>query len=158
MIGRTRWQTLLSVVLLSGSLTYLVARWWNGQGGQPWPVSPLVTVMLLAFAVVLYSLGRSVRRFVLGRRPPMDPLHAFRIFVLAKASALAGAVQLGFFTAQLLVVLEAPDSAGARAQAWADGAAAAACLILIGVALLVEWFCRVPPVEPEKNHPEGAAA
>lgn len=158
MIARTRWQNLLAIVLIAGSLSYLAGQWWSGQGGRPWPVSPVVSVVLLAVATVLYSLGRSVRRFVQGKRPPMDPLHAFRIFVLAKACAIAGAVQLGFFTAQLLIVLEEPESAGARAQAWADGAAATACLILVGVALLVEWFCRVPPVEPDKNDPEGAAA
>lgn len=158
MITRTRWQHLLAIVIIAGSLSYLVAQWWRGQGGQPWPVSPVVSVVLLAFAAVLYALGRSVRRFVQGKRPPMDPLRAFRIVVLAKACAIAGSLQLGFFAAQLLVVLEEPASAGARAQAWADGAAATACLILVGVALLVEWYCRVPPVEPEEKDPEGATA
>jgi hypothetical protein len=151
MIGRTHWQTVVAVALVSGALTYAVSQWWISRGGQPLPISPAVAVALLGFAALLFALGRSVRRFVLGKRGPMDPLHAFRVFVLAKASALAGAAQLGFFAGQALVVLDGGDAPGARAQAWTDAAAAGACLVLVGVALLVEWFCRVPPVETDEQ-------
>ena len=151
MIGRTRWQTLVVVALVAGMVTYTVSRWWLDRGGHPMPISPAVAVVLLAFAVLLFALGRSVRRFVLGKRRAMDPLRAFRIFVLAKASALAGAVQLGFFAAQALVALDGNDAPGAREQAGVDFAAAGACLVLVVVALLVEWFCRVPPVDAEEN-------
>lgn len=158
MIQRTHWQTVLAIALVSGALTYAVSQWSIGRGGQPLPISPAVAVALLGFAVVLLALGRSVRRFVLGKRAAMDPLHAFRIFVLAKASALAGAAQLGFFAAQALVVLDGGDAPGARAQAWTDAASAAACLVLVVVALLVEWFCRVPPVDSDEQGRGGVAA
>lgn len=158
MIGRTHWQSVLAVALVTGALTYAASQWWIGRGGQPLPISPAVAVALLGFAAVLFALGRSVRRFVLGRRAPMDPLRAFRIFVLAKASALAGAAQLGFFGAQALVILDGGDAPGARAQAWIDVAAAAACLVLVIVALLVEWFCRVPPVDTGEQRQGGVVA
>lgn len=149
MIRRTQWQTLVAIALVTGTVTYAVSQLVVARGGQPLPISPAVAVALLAFAALLLALGRSVRRFVLGRRAPMSPLRAFRIVVLAKASALVGAAQLGFFAAQGFVALDGSDAPGARAQALADFAAAGACLVLVAVALLVEWFCRVPPVDPE---------
>ncbi len=158
MIARTHWQTVVVVALVSGALTYAVAQWWLDRGGRPLPVSAAVAVALLGFAVVLFVLGRSVRRYVLGKRRTMDPLRAFRIFVLAKASALAGAAQLGFFAAQAVVAAGVTESADARAQAWTDVAAAGACLVLVLVAMLVEWFCRVPPVDPDGEVKRGVTA
>lgn len=149
MIGRTRWQTLLVVSLGVGVVTFGFAQWWVGRGGAPLPISPAVALVLLAVSAVLYGLGRSVRRFVQGKRAPMDPLRAFRILVLAKASALAGAAQVGFYGALAAVVLGLPEAPEAQAQAWSTGAAAVASLALVVVALVVEWFCRVPPVDPE---------
>lgn len=157
MIGRTRWQSLAVVALVTAALTYTFSRWWLGRGGHPLPISPAVAATLLLFALILFALGRSVRRFVLGKRRSMDPLRAFRIFVLAKASALAGALQLGFFSAQALVALDGNDAPGARAQAGVDLAAAGACLVLVVVALVVEWFCRVPPPESDEGASPGGA-
>ena len=158
MIKRTRWQTLVAVAVVAGSLTYVVMQWWLGRGGNPLPISPVIAVVLLGLAGVLFSFGRSVRRFVLGSRPGLDPLRAFRILVLAKASALAGAAQFGFYAAQLIVVSETTDSPGGRALAWSNGFAAGACVVLVGVALLVEWYCRVPPVDSPDEAEGGMAA
>lgn len=154
MISRTRWQTLVAVALVVGTLAYAGMQWWIGRGNAPVPVPSTVPVALLLLAAVLFALGRSVRRFVQGKGAPVDPIRAFRIFVLAKASALAGAAQLGFFSAVLAVLAGLPDAPATRAQVWAAAAAAGACLVLVVVAMTVEWFCRVPPVEGDPD-PSG---
>lgn len=149
MITRTRWQTLLAIAIAVGAVTHVLTDWWVGRGNAPLSIPPTVAAVLLLLAGVLFVLGRSVRRFVQGRRPPMDPLRAVRILVLAKASALAGAAQLGFFAGLAIVASGQPDAPEARSQAWSAGAAALACLVLVVVALVVEWFCQVPPEDPE---------
>ena len=148
MIGRTRWQTLLAVAVAAGTPAYVLSQWWLDRGGNPLPMSPVIGLVLLGLAAVLFAMGRSVRRFVLGTRPRLDPIRAFRVVVLAKASALAGSAQLGFHTAQIVVLADTLGAPGGRALVWANALNAAACTVLIGVALLVEWYCRVPPVEP----------
>ncbi len=151
MISRTPWQTLVALAVGAGAVSYVIAQWRVSRGNVPLPISPVVAVVLFAVAVVLFFLGRSVRRFTQGKRASMNPLHAVRILMFAKASALAGALQLGFFVAHAAVALAHPDSPEARAQAITSGAAAVACLVLVVVALVVEWFCRVPPVDVERG-------
>jgi hypothetical protein len=122
------------------------------------PVSAAVGVVILAFSAVLFMLGRSVRRYVLGKRPVINPLRAFRIFVLAKASVVAGALQLGFFAAYAAALVTSfPDVPEARRQATAALLTALACGVLVVVGLVVEWFCRVPPPEGDEGE-RGTAA
>ena len=149
MIRRTRWQTLLAVAVATGTPSYALSQWWLDGGGNPLPMSPVIALVLLALAAALFAMGRSVRRFVLGTRPPLDPLRAFRVLVLAKASALAGSAQLGFHTAQIVVLADTLGAPGGRALVWSNVLNAAACTVLVGVALLVEWYCRVPPVDSQ---------
>lgn len=158
MIRRTHWQTVVGLVVGAAAVSYVLTEWWMSGGRVPVPVSPLVAVVIGAFSVVLFFLGRSVRRFVLGRRPGLSPLRAFRILVLAKASVIAGALQLGWFAAHALVLVSVyPDAPEARRQALAAGSAAVACAVLVVVGLVVEWFCRVPPVDEDEGE-RGTAA
>lgn len=159
MITRTRWQVLVAVALAVGALGYVGTEWWVGRGNAPVPIPPTVAAVLLLVAGVLFVLGRSVRRFVQGRRAPMDPLRAFRILVLAKASALAGAALAGFYTGTALVVAGLSDAPEARTQTWSAAAAALAGVVLVVVALVVEWFCRVPPEDsdPTREGPHEPA-
>jgi hypothetical protein len=150
MIRRTHWQTVAGLVIGSAGVTYVLAEWWAAGGRTPVPVSGAVAVVILAFAAVLFWLGRSVRRFVLGKRPGLNPLRAFRILVLAKASVIAGSLQLGFFAAHAAALVTTyADAPEARRQVVASAVNALACGVLVGVGLLVEWFCRVPPPEDE---------
>lgn len=157
MIRRTHWQLVLGLVLGSAGISWVVLEWWVSLGRTPVPVSGAVAAVIVAFAVVLFALGRSVRRYVLGRSHTMTPLRAFRVLVLAKASVIAGAVQVGFFAANTVVVLGYSEAPGAQRLALTSGAAAAACVLLVVVGLVVEWFCRVPPVDTEQGE-RGTAA
>jgi len=148
-IRRTHWQTLVALAVGSAAVTYVLARWWVDRGNVPIPVSPVIAVVLLAVAVVLFVQGRAVRRFTQGKRAGMNPLHAVRVLMFAKASALAAALQFGFFAAHAAIALDHPEAPEARAQAISSGAAALACVVLVVVALVVEWFCRVPPEDQE---------
>lgn len=157
-MGRTSWQLLVSLALGAGLVTFLVLAGMDDRGYLPVPV-PLVTFLgPSALAVVLLLLGRGVRRMVKQEATWMTPLGAARVVMLAKSCALVGAALVGYFAAQLLRTLNNLTAPLPREQAWASGLALVACLALVGVALLVEWWCRVPPEDEDPHHRGGRGA
>ncbi|MFD1506420.1 DUF3180 domain-containing protein [Georgenia yuyongxinii] len=158
MMGRTSWQLLLALAAGAGLITYLVLSGLDGRGLLPVPVPALSGLGPATLAAVLLALGRNVRRMIKRQPTSMTPIGAARVVMLAKASALVGAALVGYFGAQLLLTLDNLAAPLPREQAWAAGFALVACLVLVGVALLVEWWCRVPPEDDDRKtaRPSGA--
>lgn len=158
---RTSWQSLVLLTLGGGLISYLVLEGVEARGLLPVPVPVITAAGPALLAVVLLLLGRGVRRLVNQERTSMTPLGAARVVLLAKASSLVGSVLVGYFGAHVLVALDNLSAPLPRDQAIAAGLALVACLALVGVALLVEWWCRVPPDDDDRstgtNHGASAA-
>ncbi len=156
-MARTRWQTLLWIAVVLGVVAALLSTWLDRNGpGMP-RVPWLVVVVELLIAGVVFSMGWAVRQFLHGRRPSLDPIRAARTAVLAKAACYTGALLTGWYGGQAVAYLLSsvvPDGAG---RAGAAGIAATGALVLAGVGLLVEWFCRVPPPSDEDKERNAAA-
>ncbi|HEY8717968.1 DUF3180 domain-containing protein [Pengzhenrongella sp.] len=152
---RTRWQTLLLVAVVTTLLGWLLLHVLAGQGVDLPPVPWLVVVVLLVISGMVFRMGWAVRQFLKGKKPTLDPIRAARTAVLAKASSYTGSLLVGWYTAQVLLVLGDLDIASRRARGVAAAVAAVGALILAAVGLLVEWFCRVPP--PTTSPKERAA-
>lgn len=144
---RTRWQSLLLTATVTAALVALLLRSLAARGTLTPEVPWLVVAVELLIAGVVLSMGWSVRQFLQGRRPDLSPIRAARTAVLAKASCWTGAVLAGWYGGQVLAVLGDLDIASQRDRAGAAGLAVAGAVVLAGVGLLVEWFCRVPPPE-----------
>lgn len=151
----------LLLVLVAGLATVvswlLISRVYGSL-----PAAPLIALVTPALlAVVLGYLAYSTRLRV-RRSPkaaqwrPLDPLVVARFLALAKASAIAGALGVGFWAGYLLVVL---DDVAELDVARRDAIASAVGMLLsVGVvvaALALESACRVPPSE-EDDAPGGA--
>lgn len=80
-----------------------------------------------------------------AERPPLDPLLTARFVVLAKATAVLGALALGAYAAILGVVVDELDSTGPARDAVTAGLGVGASLLLAAAALLLERACRVAP-------------
>lgn len=152
---RTSWQTLVALAVTAGVVTFVVLSALDMRGFLPLPVPFVSGLGPAALTVVLLALGRSVRRLVGGKPTSMTPIGASRVVVLAKSCALVGSTLVGYFAAQLLATLDNLAAPLPREQAWASGLALVASLVLVGGALLVEWWCRVPPEDddPDKLGP-----
>ena len=159
MMHRTRWQTLLLVTATVAAVTWIVLRAIAGRGGMLPSVPPLVVTVELLIAGVVFSMGWAVRQFLRGKRPLLNPIRAARTAVLAKASCYTGSLLAGWYGGQVLALVGDLSVPGNGSRAIAAGIAAAGALVLAGVGLLVEWFCRVPPPEAgsEAAHERPAA-
>jgi len=145
MLRRTRWQTLASLTAAVTLGAWLVLRVLEGQGVTPPPVPWSVVLVCLVISAVVLRMGWAVRQFLRGKRPDLDPLRAARTAVLAKASCHTGSLLLGWYLAQVLLVLPDLDIEPRRDRAVAAAIAAAGAALLAVVGLVVEHMCRVPP-------------
>ncbi|ROS78822.1 DUF3180 domain-containing protein [Cellulomonas sp. PhB143] len=144
-MGSTRRRTLVLVAVVVAVLTWGLAGLAEDGGvflpAVPWPVD--ATLVVIAAAVAWAGWG--VRAYQRGDRPALSGLRAARTLVLAKATALTGAVLVGWYGGQALLFLGELGIEARRDKAVAAGVAVL-CSVLVAVAgLLAEHWCRLPP-------------
>jgi len=153
-MGPTRISTLVVAGLGAAALAWLVvsAAYYDYLPQLPW--LPAVTLAALA---VLQAYAAVNTRGRIERRPgldPVDPLLVARFVVLAKASALAGAIFAGFFAGLTgwLLVETTEAAAGDRPIAVASLLSG---LALVAAALWLERSCRVPERDDDEDREPG---
>lgn len=146
----TSFRVLAVLTLVATAVGFSVLRLWesSGRGAFPLPWSALVGMTVIAGAVLV--VGWPVRQWNDGRRDRrLDPLRAARTAVLAKASSHSGALLVGWYAGQGLVVL--PDLAieprRERLVLCLLAVVAAAAMVVAG--LVAERWCRLPPDDDE---------
>lgn len=151
---RTRPLTLVALAVLGAVAGFLLQLAIVGSGGaryQPMLSLPIalvfIAIIVLALAVPIW---RSTRRRT-GRR--VDPFHATRVVVLAKACALAGALLGGgLFGVVVFVWTRAPAGVGSVQTTLA---ALGGAVVLLTAGLVAEHLCTVPPDDDEKQNRGG---
>lgn len=153
-VTATRPRDLLVVALVAAVLANLV--WRLAYGSLP-PV-PTLAGLPLAVLGVAEAVAGSALRARIRRRPgtrPVQPLVAARAVLVAKASALAGAIMTGVWAGVLVHVLpRAADVTAAAEDSVGAGVGLAGSLVLVGCALWLEHCCRAPDAP---NDPPGGA-
>lgn len=146
----TRLRTLIVVALVAGVLAWSGLSVWTAYGNLV-PAVPWLTVLVtFMVAAAVLAAGWPVRRWVRGKRDrPLDALVAARTVVLAKSSAYTGAALVGWYGAQVVLLISGPLTETRREQALVATASAFGSLAMTGAGLLVEWFCRVPPSDDD---------
>jgi len=149
----TRVSTLAAIVVLAAALTWgLLKAVYNSLPPLPWTGVPA----LLVVAVFEAGAGRDLRRRIASRRSamsgapradglkPADPLVVSRMLVLARATALAGALVaglalgfVGYLSGMLNDSIPSHDVINAALTC-------AAAVVMTGAALYLEFCCRVP--------------
>lgn len=110
------------------------------------PVSLAVALVLIG--VVVLALAWPVRRAAAGERH-IDPFYATRAVVLAKASALTGALLAGGAAGILIYLLT--RSVVPLGSTLAAGGTVVAAVLLVIAALVAEHWCAIPPDEPTEE-------
>ena len=139
-----RLRLLAGVAVVVGALSWIALKLWTNAGQllpqANWAGLPL----LVAFAVGLYLVGRPVKRLVAGKATTsVDPLYAARVLVLAQAAALSGAAVLGWYVAQILLLLPDSDIPSQQGRLFELGVLCLGAILLSAAGLLVQRMCRI---------------
>jgi hypothetical protein len=128
----------------------LVRLSYGSLPGFPVPAGVTLGVLGIAEAVAGWVLkGRIDRRP--GSRP-VEPLVAARAVLVAKASALGGALVGGLWTGLLIyTVPRAGDVTAAASDTLAGVVGLVSALVLVGGALWLEHCCRAPSDHDEPH-------
>jgi hypothetical protein len=156
----------LAVGVVAGGFSYLGLRLWTSQGHQLPPASWGGLIVLVFMASGVFFAGLPVRRFLRGQATkPLNPIRAMRTLVLAQACALTGAVVIGWYAAQVLLLLPDLDVSSRRTLAIRFAALAAGGVLMVISGLTVQAMCRVdkhdhgrhgdPGGSPDRNGQEG---
>ena len=150
---RTSIALLVGLVGLGAAVAYLGELFLQTTGGITLvpPYSIEITLVVIAIAVV--ALAVPVRRRITGtRKHPLDPFYAVRVAVLAKASALTGAILLGAGVGILIILFGRPVLPEWSLLIPAVGLGVCSLLLVIA-GLIAEWMCVLPPDDPEAPRP-----
>jgi hypothetical protein len=154
-ITPTRPRDLLLPALAAAVVVHLLVRLTYGT----LPTFPLTAGVPLAVLGAAEAIGGSALRSRIRRKPgtrPVQPLVAARAVLVARASALAGAIMMGVWAGLLAYV--APRS-GDIAAAAGDTVAAAVGLVcasaLVGGALWLQHCCRTPDDPSGEDGPQA---
>ncbi|MET7876871.1 DUF3180 domain-containing protein [Micromonospora profundi] len=149
-MGPTRISTLVVAALAAAAVAWLLISsfYYSSIPELPWlPVVTLAALAVLEAYAAVNTRGRIDRK---PGRDPVNPLLVARFVVLAKASALAGAIFAGFY-AGLTGWLFVENTRAATEDRPAAAGGMLASLALVGAALWLERSCRVPK-RPDDDH------
>jgi hypothetical protein len=154
----TAWRVLLAVAAVG-----LVGGWFGGtlleESAGAAPTVPWTSVVVMVFAAaVLGATAWSTWRTIHRQRRWIEPHQAVNRLLLAKASALVGALMAGAyagFGARFLDDLSAPLP---QERVLRAGLFVASAVLVVVAALLLERACRVPGGPDEEPGEEDEPA
>lgn len=152
-----RIRLLLLVAVVAGALSWIVLRLW-ADAGNPLPQASWAGLpLLVAVSVGLYLAGRPVKKLVAGQAAkPVHPLYAARVLALAQAAALGGAAVLGWYVAQIVLLLPDSDVESQQSRIIQLGALGLGAVLLAAAGLLVQRMCRIDAPDRRDNDDEPA--
>lgn len=153
-MGPTRPASLVVAGLAAAALAWLLISFsYQSMPELPWlPVITLAGLAVLEAYAAVNTKGRIERR---PGRDPVNPLVVARFVVLAKASALAGAIFAGGYAGIAGWLFIERTTRAAVEDRPAALAGVAASLALVGAALWLERSCRVPKRPEDDREPDG---
>jgi len=146
------------VVLLATAGLGLVVGWFGGalleRSDGVAPTVPLSSIGVLVFAAaVLGATAWSTWRTIHRQRQWIDPHKAVNRLVLAKASALVGALMAGLYAGYGALFLDDLQAPLPQQRVVRAALVVLAAVLVVVAALLLEHACRVPgPPRPRERH------
>lgn len=151
-----RARVLVAVALVVGGASWVVLKLLEGGGRDLPSTSWLAVLIFVALGLGLLLAGRPVKRLLAGRAPrPVNPLYAARVLAMAQAAALAGAAFVGWYVAQILLLVPDADIPSQQQQILVLGVLALAAAGIAGIGLLVQRWCRLDEPDPRQDERLG---
>ena len=147
----TKILTLIGWVVPTSTAGYLVARFITARGGQV-PVTPIsllltlvaISIILAGFAVPMLRYRRALAEQLKNSQSPrpkrLNPFYAVRLLLLAKATAISGALFTGWHIGVIWMQLSSPVTTD---SIWQNAGGLIASIAMVIVGLVVERICRI---------------
>lgn len=150
---RTR-ASVLVILVFVGVIVAGLVQLGLAAAGRPVLTSPVtLPVALAGIGAIVVALAVPIARMTRGTslsRGPVDPFYATRVVMLAKASALGGALLTGSAIGMLVYLLTRTVSPGVGSFA-STIAAVVGAAILLACGLVAEFMCRIPPRDDDND-------
>ena len=149
---RTKAGTIVAAVAIGVFLGFAIDQVLTVTGRPTFTPSFLLPILLVLLGLALVAFALPIRRATAGTdQARVDPFRAVRIAMLAKASALVGAVVAGVAGGLLAFLLTRPvapslGSTGAVVAAIVGG------LVLVAASLVAEHLCTIRK-DDDDEHP-----
>jgi uncharacterized protein (DUF2062 family) len=139
----------LGLAIAGAVLTYLLEVGLVASGRATLVPPPTFPISLVVIAAVVVALGWPIRQTLRGTRTErLDPFRAMRVVLLAKASALVGALLGGASLGAIGHLLSRPV-APSGSDIGLTVFSIVASLAALAAGLIVEQWCRIPPDSPD---------
>ena len=153
------WRPLTALAVGAGAVVWMVSMLAERAGISPVHVPWTVAAVCIVVGIVTLWMAWSVRQYVAGKRPGLDPLRAARTVVLAQASAYTGAMLGGAFAGYAVSIASDWSHQPRREAAIAAAIAAVGALVLLACGVVAERWCRIdPPSSDTATAPGGTLA
>jgi hypothetical protein len=143
-VGPTRGRALVALFFVGGVLGYAFVRISIAVHGYAPQIQWTSVVVLLAAAALILGLANSTYRTLHRERRWIDPGRAVRFLLLAKASALVGAIVAGGYLGFAVNFVNQLDVHLPQERVIRSVCASLAAVLLVLGGLLLERACRVP--------------
>ena len=139
-----RLRVLVAIAVVVGGVSWILLRLLQSNG-RDLPASSWVgAALFVVLGLGLLAAGRPVQRLVAGRPTrPVNPLYAARVLAMAQAAALGGAAIVGWYVAQILLVLPDADIPSQQLRILELAVLAVTAAGLATVGLVVQRWCRL---------------
>ncbi|MEY2848435.1 MAG: hypothetical protein RI885_1100 [Actinomycetota bacterium] len=148
---RTSYSALVLIGVVGGAVSGLL-QLALATSGRPVIVLPItLPLALAAIGAVVIVLAVPIRRMTRGRSSgPVDPFFATRVVMLAKASAIGGALVTGVGAGMLVYLLTRSVVPGVGSIG-SSIAAIVGAVALLACGLIAEHMCRIPPGDDDDD-------
>ncbi len=148
-VGPTRVRSLLALFLVGGVLGYAFVRISITVHGYAPQIQWSSAIGLLVAASIVLVLANSTYRTLHRERRRMDAHRAVRFLLLAKASALVGAIVAGAYLGFAVNFVNQLDVHLPQERVIRSVCASLAAIVLSVAGLLLERACRIPKDQDE---------
>jgi Protein of unknown function (DUF3180) len=147
----TKVLTLFGWVVPAATAGYLGSKLITANGGQV-PVTPLnliltlaaISIILAGFATPMLryrrALAEQLKNSAAPRPKRLNPFYAVRLLLLAKATAISGALFVGWHLGVIWMQLSSPVT---TQSIWQNAAALIASIVMVVVGVVIERICRI---------------
>jgi hypothetical protein len=156
-VKRTQASALIALALVGLVVAFLLEVTAAAGGSAIFLPPVTLPIALIAIGIGVLALAWPIRQATRGTvRKPVNPFLAIRVALLAKASALSGALLLGGGLGIVLYILTR-SVVPAVTSLWPAIGTAVGAAILLTLGLVAEHFCTLPPDDDDQEQGEVRA-